>query len=245
MVNPDNITIILKGTYYSGNIGSSARAMMNMGLKNMILINPRCELDNEAYAMARSAAFIFENAPVCSSLKEVSQQFELILGTSRRGAYRLHMRTSPDVMAREISDKYSLVRTAIVFGDEKAGLSNEDLELCAWYVTIPSDPEFESLNLAQSVMIICYELYKASLHEPDEILKEAATQKNISELTVHIEKFLKATGFPNRGSENRVYSDIKRVIASADLKRTDVNLAHGFMRYMEEKLLGHRLDEPK
>lgn len=243
MVNLDNITIILKGTYYAGNIGASARAMMNMGLKNMILVNPRCEFNQEAYARARSAAHLFENAPVYNSLDEVSQQFELILGTSRRGAYRLHMRMASGIMAREISEKYNHVKTAVVFGDEKAGLSNEDLELCAWYITIPSHPGFESLNLAQSVMIICYELYKASLVEPDEILKDRATGRNIHELTVHLEQFLKAIGFPNRGSEDRAYSDIKRVIASADLKRTDVNLAHGLMRFLEERYLGRRLDE--
>ncbi len=243
MVNRDNITIILKGTYYTGNIGSTARAMMNMGLKNLILINPRCEFTQETYARARSASHLFENAPVYSSLIEVSQQFELMLGTSRRGANRLHMRTAPGIMAKEISEKYSLIKTAIVFGDEKAGLSNEDLELCAWYVTIPSHPGFESLNLAQSVMIICYELYKASLEEPDKILKERATGRNIYELTLHLEQFLKAIGFPNRGSENRAYADVKRVIASADLKRTDVNLAHGLMRFLEERYLGRRLDQ--
>lgn len=243
MINPDNITIVLKGTYYSGNIGSTARAMKNMGFTNLILVNPRCPLDDEAYSMARSASHIFEQAPVYNSLEEISKEFQLILGTSRRGAHRLHMRTSPRVMASELAKRYNHIKTAIVFGDEKAGLSNEDLALCAWYVRIPSNPDFESLNLSQSVMIICYELFLASIERSGELMKEEAAQKNINRLESHILQFLKKVGFPNRGDTQRVYSDIKRVISSADLKRTDVNLAHGFLRFLEENYLGGRLPE--
>ena len=241
MINLDNITIVLKGTYYDGNIGSAARAMMNMGLKNMILVNPRCRYRDEAYSMARSAAKIFEKAPAYETLKEAVKDFDLVLGTSRRGAYRLHMRTSPKIMAEELANKYADVKTAILFGDEKAGLSNEDLSLCAWYIRIPSHPAFESLNLSQSVMVVCYELYKASLAEPEEFLKDSATPESIQNLIIHMQQFLHAVKFPDRGSPDRVFADIKRVIASSDLKRTDVNLAHGFMRYMEEQLMGKRL----
>jgi len=242
MVNLDNITIILKETYYDGNIGSAARAMMNMGLRNMILIHPLCRFTEDAYAKARYADQIFENAPVYDTLEEVAPQFELMIGTSHRGAFRLHMRTSPGVMAGEISKRYGHVKTAVVFGDEKAGLSNSDLEMCAWYVSIPSHPDFESINLAQSVMIICYELYQASLKDYDEIFKEPAKGKNVRQLMLHLEKFLKTVGFPNRGSDKRAISDIRRVISSADLKRTDLSLAHGFLRFMEEKYLGGRID---
>lgn len=243
MINLNNITIILKGTYYDGNIGSAARAMNNMGLKKMILVNPRCTTMTEAYSMARSASKIFENAPVFGTLAEAVKDFDLVLGTSRRGAYRLHMRTSPRIMADEIAQKYNHVKTAIVFGDEKAGLSNEDLKLCSWYVKIPSHPSFESLNMSQSVMVICYELYLGSLKEPDELLKEAATYTNIQNLMLHVEQYLKSVGFPDRGSPHRVFTDIRRVISSADLKRTDVNLAHGFLRFMEQKFYGHRLQD--
>lgn len=243
MIDLNNITIILKGTYYDGNIGSAARAMNNMGLKKMILVNPRSKTMAEAYSMARSASWIFEKAPRFDTLEEAVKDFDLVLGTSRRGAYRLHMRTSPRVMADEIAKKYNHVKTAIVFGDEKAGLSNEDLQLCSWYVKIPSHPSFESLNLSQSVMVICYELYLGSLKDPDELLKESATHESIQNFMIHLEQFFKSTGFPDRGSENRVFTDIRRVISSADLKRTDVNLAHGFLRFMEEKLFGGRLQD--
>ena len=241
MINPDNIAIVLKGTYYDGNIGSAARAMMNMGLRNMILVSPRCKIGEEAYSNARYAASLFENAPVYNSLAEVAPHFELMLGTSRRGSDRLHMWTTPRAMAKELSEKYRHVKTAIVFGDEKAGLSNEDLQSCSWYITIPSHPEFESLNVSQAVMVICYELYLATLEENQEVSKEKADQGSINSLNDHIKQFFRKINFPPWGSQQRTYTDVSRIIASADLRRTDVNLAHGFLRYLEAKYLGGKL----
>lgn len=243
MTNPDNVYIILKGTYYPGNVGSAARAMMNFGLKNMILVDPQCEFTMETYAKARYAAHIFEKAPVVNSIEEIINDFEILIGTSRRGQGRLHMRLSPKLSAREIADRYSNSRIGIIFGDEKAGLTNSDLEKCAWYVTIPSHPSFESLNLAHSVTIIAYEMFLTGIDTEQLIHKEQAQPEKVSRLFKHMVQFLKAIQFPERGSEHRVYSDLKRLLSSADLKRTDVNLLHGFMRYMEQKYLKKKITD--
>jgi TrmH family RNA methyltransferase len=238
MINRDNIYIVLKDTIYPGNIGATARAMANFGLKNMALVNPQCEFTEETYSRARIAAPIFENAPIYKNLDELSSELAVLVGTSRRGAYRLHMRTSPRLAVEEIADKYSHVKTGIVFGSENAGLSNEDLEKCAWYITIPTHPDFESLNLSHSVSIIAYELYAFEKSATEDLYKTPAPVDQVEGLFRHMVQFLQAVGFPNRGSEGRVYADLKRVISSADLKLTDVNLMHGFMRYIEYKYLG-------
>ena len=243
MINPNNIYIILKGTRYAGNIGAAARAMMNFGLKNMILVSPRCKFNEDAYAKARYAAHIFENAPVYETLDEIAPDFQVLIGTSQRGANRLHMRMSPRISALEIAAKYSHVKTGIVFGDEKAGLSNSDLEKCAWYVTIPSHPDFKSLNLAHSVTVVAYELFLTTIKAEDEIYKEPAESEQVQRLLDHVIQFSKAVKFPNRGSPDRVFADMKRALSSADLRRTDVNLLHGFMRFMEEKYLGGWLED--
>jgi TrmH family RNA methyltransferase len=243
MITQDNIHIALVHTRYSGNIGAAARSMMNFGLKNMILVKPRCSLDGEAYEKARHASAIFENARIYNSLEDLAAEFPLMIGTSRRGAYRLHMRMTPRLSAEEISEKYSQVKTAIVFGDEKGGLKNEDLEKCAWYINIPSHKDFQSLNLAHSVTVIAYELFLQSRSENEDIYKKPANDNDAEYLFRHITSFLKAIDFPNWGSTHRTYADIKRVLSSADLKKTDVTLAHGFMRYIEEKYLGGWIKE--
>jgi tRNA (cytidine32/uridine32-2'-O)-methyltransferase len=238
MINPDNIYIVLKDTIYPGNIGAAARAMANFGLKNMILVSPKCEFTEETYSRARIASPIFENAPIYKNLEDLSSDLAVLVGTSRRGAYRLHMRTSPGLAVEEIAGKYPHVRTGIIFGSESSGLTNEDLEKCAWYITIPTHPDFESLNLSHSVAIIAYELYKDGREAADELHKAPAPSDQVEGLFRHMVQFLQEVDFPIRGSKERVYADLKRVISSADLKLTDVNLMHGFMRYIENKYLG-------
>jgi TrmH family RNA methyltransferase len=241
MINPDNIAIVLKGVYYEGNIGSTARAMMNMGLSNLILVAPNCKIGQEAHSNARNASVILENTRIFNTLDELSPHFEIVLGTSRRGFDRLHLWTTPRIMAKELSGKYRHVKTAIVFGDEKAGLTNEDLSHCAWYVTIPSHPDFESLNVSQAVMVVCYELYLSMIEEQEEVSKDKADPENIRSLNEHIAQFFRKIKFPPWGSEQRTLADVSRIIASADLNRTDVNLAHGFLRFIEARHLGGKL----
>jgi TrmH family RNA methyltransferase len=243
MIDPDKIHIALVGTRYAGNIGAAARSMMNFGLKNMLLVKPRCSLDDKAYNKARQASAIFENARIFKSLDELAAEFPLLIGTSRRGAYRLHMRMTPRLTAEEISDRYSKVKTAILFGDEKAGLKNEDLEKCAWYINIPSHKDFKSLNLAHSVTVIAYELFLLSRNEAEDLYKSPSDDNDAEYLFRHVTSFLKAIDFPSWGSAQRTYADVKRILSSADLKKTDVNLAHGFMRYLEEKYLGKWIKE--
>lgn len=238
MFNPDNIFIVLLRTRQPGNIGAVARSMMNFGLKNMILVDPHCRFNDETYVRARHAAPIFENAQIADSLEEVAGRFQLLLGTSRRGAFRLHMRMTPRLAAQEIHQNYALVKTGFLFGDEKSGLTNEDLEKCSWYVNIPVHPDFPSLNLAHSVTIVAYELFQAFREDGEDLYKSQARQKQVEYLSRHIRRFLDEEGFPSRGSADRVNCDIRRMLASADLKKTDVTLLHGLMRYLEEKHLG-------
>jgi TrmH family RNA methyltransferase len=241
MINPDNLYIVLKDTLYPGNIGATARAMANFGFRNLILVNPQCEFTEETYSRARHAAPIFEKAPVYQTLDEVASELSVLVGTSRRGAYRLHMRMSPRLASKEISDRYSNVRTGIVFGSENTGLTNEDLEKCAWYITIPTHSDFGSLNLSHSVAIMAYELFTVEKDMSDDLYKFPAPTDQVEGLFRHMVQFLQAVEFPNRGSRERVFTDLKRVISSADLKQTDVNLMHGFMRFMEKKYLGEWL----
>ncbi|MFP4499343.1 MAG: RNA methyltransferase [Vulcanimicrobiota bacterium] len=243
MINLENITVILDETINAGNLGAIARVMRNFGLKDLILINPRCDFNEEAYARARHAAWVLEQAKICKSLDEASPQFNLILGTSRRGAQRLHMRMSPRLSAQEIDKRYSDARIGLLFGNEKSGLTNEDLEKCAWYITIPTHPSFESLNLSHSVAVILYEIACLSKFGQNQLYKEPAEDVKIDHLFDHMVSFLKTVGFPVRNSPQRVYSDLKRLISSADVRRTDVNLIHGLMRYLEEKYLGGWIED--
>jgi len=241
-INLDNVSIILVRTCYPGNIGSAARGMMNFGLGRMILVNPQCSFTDEAYQKARTAAHIFQNAPVYDSLPQVARDFDILVGTSRRGPERLHMMVPLRDLPRELAERYNNCRVGIVFGDERGGLTNEELQSCAFYTSIPAHPDFESLNLAHAVTIVAYELYQMAVSDSIKTHKELVDQPRVNHLTCHIEAFLKAVDFPRRGSPGRVISDVKRMLSTTELRRTDVNLIHGFMRYMEDQFLGGQLE---
>ena len=141
---------------YAGNVGSAARAMKNMGFSDLRLVQPRCDpLEKEARMMAVGAAPLLKKARVFDSLTEAVGDLHYVVGTSCRIGKR-RRNFSPLSELPGILPKKG--RVGIVFGPEEKGLTNEEAAFCQRVVTIPSDPRFSSLNLAQAVMVVAYEL---------------------------------------------------------------------------------------
>jgi len=156
-----NVRIVLVGPLYGGNVGSVCRAMANMGLSDLALVQPR-NLDMlEARKMAVHATSILEAGREYDSLAAATADCGLVIGTSARpGLYRQHAQ-SPRACARALLDAAAAGPVAYVFGREDKGLSNDELALCAHIVQIPTTTTYASLNLAQAVLICCYELFVA------------------------------------------------------------------------------------
>lgn len=156
------ISIILNEPENPDNIGAVARAMKNMGFRDLRLVKPPLEWRSKASKMAVRADVLLSRAKVFDSLKEAIADMSLVVGTTRREGGRRKSFIDFEDALKKISEHASKKKAAILFGKESKGLSNRDLYLCDFYTTIPSDPTFPSINLAQAVMVVCFSLHTLS-----------------------------------------------------------------------------------
>ncbi len=159
-----NIRVVLVNTSHPGNIGGAARAMKNMGLSRLVLVDPEEFPSPKALARASGANDLLDNAQVVSTLEEALVGCSLVLGTSARDRRIPWPLLDPRECASKSLEQVALGgEVALVFGREYAGLTNEELQRCQFHVHIPSDPEFGSLNLAAAVQVLTYEVRMAWL----------------------------------------------------------------------------------
>lgn len=182
-----NINIVLVKTSHPGNIGSTARAMKTMGLKNLTLVQPKNFPSDIATAQAVGCVDILNNANITTVLKDALSSSKLAIGFSARS----RKSNIPSLSMNELMEllkEYDKENISIVFGNEQSGLSNEELQLCNYLVSIPTDSAYTSLNLASSVQIFSYEYFKSCDAKP--ISKKLQDLASHSSKLVLIEKFL-------------------------------------------------------
>ena len=155
----EKIAIVLVEPREPGNIGAAARAMANMGLSRLVLVRPPDHLVADAFRMALAARPILESAAVADDLAQALAGFGFVAGTTRRRGAGRRGRVTPRQLAAELPAVAAANDIAILFGREDSGLTNEELQYCQRLVTIPSSEGFGSLNLAQSVLAIAYEIF--------------------------------------------------------------------------------------
>ncbi|MDX1802161.1 MAG: RNA methyltransferase, partial [Marinobacter sp.] len=151
----DHVRIVLVETSHSGNIGAVARAMKNMGLGNLWLVNPASFPDETSYARAAGASDVLDHARVVGSLGEALDDCVLVMGTSARGRKVPWPVLPPPEAATQVLETAPKGPVALVFGRENHGLSNEELQRCHYHIHIPSNPDYSSLNLAMAVQVMC------------------------------------------------------------------------------------------
>jgi TrmH family RNA methyltransferase len=229
----NNVEIILVGTLQSGNVGSVARAMKNMGLAHLKLAGPQCELDERARWMATHAADVLDNARMYPTLREAVADVQYVIGTTARDR-RFRTLLTPTQMAEKVLSLVPFNRVAIVFGREDSGLSNDELELCDAAVSIPAAPEMMSLNIAQAVMVVSYELFcRVESQVPaanGDILASSGQQQ---EMYDHLRKLLLDIGFLNPQNPDVVLGKIKRLLTRAGLTDKDVKMVRGIVRQLQ------------
>lgn len=163
------LAIILVRTWHPGNIGSAARAMKTMGLSNLRLVAPHYGIDDQARSMAAGAKDILDQAEIFDTLADAIADRQTVIGTSAQiRGQRVPQLTPKQAATTALAQRPS----ALVFGGERSGLTNDDLALCHYQVTIDGNPEYPILNLAQAVQILCYEVFNAQQqqvhYEPSE-----------------------------------------------------------------------------
>ena len=175
-----NIRIILVNTSHPGNIGATARAMKNMGLRHLYLVDPKEFPSAVATGRAVSAVDILESAVVTAPLEEAIVDCGLVIGASARSRRVPWPLLSPPQCAEKVADDCRNNKVALVFGREDAGLTNEELQLCHYHVNIPADEEYSSLNLAAAVMVISYEVRMALLRRAGEPLARTDSSHDVA-----------------------------------------------------------------
>ena len=225
----DNIKIVLVNPIYGGNVGSACRAMMNMGLSRLVLVNPREGMNMEdAASMACHAGRILNNREVYDTAAEAVADCGLVAGTTNRGGlYREHAKTprewAPGFLAAAADGP-----VALMFGSEDNGLSLDDIALCTHLVRIPSSPGYKSLNLAMSVMVCAYELFVAdgSFELPPERSPECPSAMREA-MFDKWRRALLGIGFMSDETADHMMLGLRRIFSRGPLTEKDVQILLG------------------
>ena len=231
-----NIRIVLVGTTHPGNIGATARAMKNMGLSDLALVRPRYFPDQEATARASGAEDLLDGATVVETLAEAIADCVYVAGTSARSrAINWPCLDARDAAAR-LHEESAHGPVAAVFGPEQSGLSNADLDHCDTLLTIPTDPNFSSLNLAMAVQVVSYELRAAwaarqAQSEAPEYEADAplATSAELEHFYRHLEQVLTDIRFLDPDNPRQLMRRLRRLFIRARPDKNELNILRGVL----------------
>lgn len=237
----NQIKIVLIETSHTGNIGSAARAMKTMGLTQLYLVNPIVKPDSQAISLAAGASDIVKQAQIVSSMAEAIADCQLVIGTSARSRHlqwpHLESFESGDKIVSEAQQGHQV---ALVFGRERVGLTNEELQKCHYHVSIPANPDYSSLNLAMSVQVLCYEIRMAMLrvvNQPKAAVDEIDYPKDqdIERFYQHLEQTLLNTGFINPNHPGQIMGRLRRLFTRARIEQQELNILRGILTSIDKQ----------
>tara|TARA_B100000424_G_scaffold224691_1_gene184641 strand:- start:302 stop:1045 length:744 start_codon:yes stop_codon:yes gene_type:complete len=231
---------ILVEPSHPGNIGASARAIKNMGFRNLSLITPKDFPNDDAFYRAKGAKDILENIKIYKDLSVALNEATLIFGTSAR------TRTIP--WPTKTSSELSIVlkkalessnaKVCFVFGREISGLSNEELQMCDYHIKIPTDEDFSSINLSHAVQIISYILKMEldTFDRPTNISEDVPTFQDNEYLIEHFDKVMKLIEFYDQENPKQVKTRIRRLVKRLQPDKLETGILRGFLAKIEQIL---------
>jgi len=227
-----NIRIVLVNTTHPGNIGAAARAMKNMCLQRLYLVEPQGFPNAEATARASGADDVLANAVVCDSLEQALGGCHFVVGTSARSRRISWPVSDPRQTAARVMQESQQGDVALVFGREHSGLTNEELEKCHYLVHIPTNPDYSSLNLAAAVQVLCYELMLFSPDENSHLEDEArelASAEEMESFFGHLEQTLVELEFLDANHPRKLMRRLRRFFNRARPDKTEMNILRGVL----------------
>ena len=237
-MNLENIDIVMVGTTHPGNIGAAARAMHNMCISNLVLVNPQCPIGEIAYARASGANAILDSLRKAGSLQEAVQSCILVVATSARDRSLPLPELSPGLVAKKIAELNGQSRVALVFGREHSGLTNEELQICHYTVNIPTNPDFSSLNVASAIQVMCYEIFKTVGNQPEtrqaEIQECAVTSQQLEGFFRHLEQVMITTEFLDRENPGLLMQRLRRLYHRLEMSKNEVDILRGILSSVEK-----------
>jgi tRNA/rRNA methyltransferase len=227
------VRIVLVRPQYSGNIGAVARAMRNFGLCQLTLVNPAPLHRADANMMAVHARDILDTMQVCTSLRAATSDCGLVVGTTcRPGLYRADA-VPPRTFAPAIVTAAVANHVAVVFGPEDSGLSNDDLRYCHRLISIPTDPTYTSLNVAQAVLLCCSEIFLAAQQEDVLSPRSLAVAEQQELMYEKLKHALLSIGFLHKDNPEHIMFAFRRIFGRAGLEERDVRIVLGLARQIE------------
>ncbi|GHT86949.1 tRNA (cytidine/uridine-2'-O-)-methyltransferase TrmJ [Betaproteobacteria bacterium] len=236
----DRVRIVLSRTSHPGNIGATARAMKTMGLSRLWLVAPASFPDPVADARASGAGDVLAGAQVVATLEEALAGTVFVAALSARRRELSLPRLQPRDAVSELVAWSEKGDVALVFGNEASGLTNAELGLCSRPVTIPTSPDYSSLNLAAAVQVLCYELRLAALGSPGRGAESAvlpqgshvpapATHDEVEGFYAHLETAIIASGFLDPENPRRLLPRMRRLFGRARLEKEEVAILRGIL----------------
>ena len=235
-----SIRIILVGTTHPGNIGAVARAMKNMGLDDLALVNPKIFPHADATARASGADDVLNNATVVATLAVAIKDCIFVAGASARS----RSLTWPYMEPRECAAKFQTLSqegvVAAVFGPEKSGLSNADLDHCDTLLTIPTNPDFSSLNVASAIQVLCYEIFQRQATLPPAVKSPEANDLPVPSGELegyfeHLQNVLHMTGYLDPGRPGMIMQRLRRLYLRSEVTRNEINILRGMLTAIEKQ----------
>lgn len=246
------IRIVLVSPSHPGNIGAVARAMKTMGLDDLALVTPRLFPHAEATAMAAGADDLLAGARVCASLDEALAGCRLVVGSSARSRSIRWPQLDPREAATQLVAACDDGPAALLFGPERTGLSNDDLDRCHALVSIPANPDYGSLNLGSAVQVLAYEIRMAVLariadddageqDEPTSGRRRLATADEVEGFFNHLERTLHRVDFIDPARPGRVLRRMRRLFARARPEEDEIQILRGILTQVD-KAVARRTD---
>ncbi len=229
----DRVAICLVEPIKAGNVGSVARAMKNMGLSRLVLVNPPDLTDMECRMMSMGAMDIVEKAVVASSVADAVAPFHIAVSTTRRLGQERTPDYTPREFARFMAQSPPDAHAIICFGREDKGLSTEEIDKAPIILTIPSDERCPSLNLAQAVMVTAYELFMAAADGAATEAREPASADQHERLFGQVQPLLLECGFLAPDNPEWIMRTLRKIVQRAQLEYRDVKILRGVCSDME------------
>ena len=233
------INIVLVETSHPGNIGSVARAMKTMGLSKLSLVNPKDFPSGDANALSGNARDVLDSATIYSSLEEAIKQSTFVYATSARNRSINWPTVNPEKAADQITEQVAADKEiSIIFGREDRGLTNEELQLANFHLEIPANPEYPVLNIAMSVQIVTYELFKYRNNADDKEWRDypEINSEDLQRLINHFVETSIELDLIDPKNPSQIIARIKRMFSRLQPDSMEGNYLRGFLTAINKRL---------
>lgn len=232
-VNLKNVGIVLNRPRYPENIGAVARAMLNMGLSQLMVVDPQnCDLTRVLKMATHAAVEMVEEMQVFEDLHSALETFNYVVGTTARLGGQRQVLGSPAKLAQKLAPISENNRVGILFGPEDRGLTNADIRLCHELVNIPT-AGFSSLNLAQAVMIVCYELRSCNQPQDNSFVPRLASRHELDGMYAQLQDILVRISYIQPDNLDHFMNNIRHFCTRMQLRAKEVSIIRGICRQID------------